>query len=121
MSAQVSETEPQPQRAVAFLDVLGFSKLVSQNPHEMVVRLYDSLVVQMLQSATTGAPLLVGEGEQRRAQPDFTTANVNILIVSDSIVAYTDATSMVDMVNLLAFTGKALVTGMYMACHFAAP
>jgi hypothetical protein len=97
---------------VAFLDILGFKAIVLDHTHEQLEALYLKTLSGSIEHALSdGKYVLVNDGETEWLGPDIRKATVNSLLVSDSILIWTDdcrAESFVHIVtavrSLLAFS-----------------
>ena len=96
---------------VAFLDILGFKRIASINSHEHLKSVYRNFSETILDSLSNGKYVLSNDGETESLSPDIRQATVNSLLVSDSILIWTDdnaAESFCDIVkavqSLLAFS-----------------
>src|SRR5580704_4957903 len=108
-----ARADGQPDRFVAFLDVLGFSDLVRQVKHDQLMRIHENLLVPISQaSLTRGKHRVVPvAGGGQIAVPDLSNAVANLLIVSDSIVVYSNADGMKDFIDVLAVMRNLLLSG----------
>jgi len=88
---------------VAFLDILGFKKLVKNNSHSYLEEVYlNTLSGNITHALANGKYVLFSDNGQEYFTPDTREVSVNSLLVSDSIVIWTDNDSMeafVDMVS----------------------
>ena len=96
---------------VAFLDVLGFKRIASVQSHQHLKSVYQSFSETIFHSLSNGKYVLSSDGKTESLGPDIRQATVNSLLVSDSIVIWTDdntAAAFCDIVravrNLLAFS-----------------
>jgi hypothetical protein len=97
---------------VAFLDILGFKDLVLNHSHEHLEALYLQKLSGTVEHAlSNGKYVLVNDGETESLGPDIRKTPVNSLLISDSILLWTDdceAESFVQIVtavrSLLAFS-----------------
>jgi hypothetical protein len=96
---------------VAFLDILGFKRIASVNSHEHLKSVYRNFSETIFHSLSNGKYVLWSDGKTESLGPDIRRATVNSLLVSDSIVIWTDdntAAAFCDIVravrSLLAFS-----------------
>ncbi len=97
---------------VAFLDILGFKSIVLDHTHEQLESLYlETLSGTIEHALSDGKYVMVNDGGTECLGPDIRKAAVNSLLVSDSILIWTDdcrAESFVHLVtavrSLLAFS-----------------
>jgi hypothetical protein len=97
---------------VAFLDILGFKDIVLGHSHEHLESLYLRTLCGTFEHAmSNGKYVLVSDGENECLGPDIRQATVNSLLVSDSILIWTDdcrTESFINIVtavrNLIAFS-----------------
>ena len=96
---------------VAFLDILGFKLIASVHSHEHLKSVYRNFSETILHSLSNGKYVLSNDGETESLSPDIRQATVNSLLVSDSILIWTDdnaAESFCDIVkavqSMLAFS-----------------
>ena len=76
---------------VAFLDILGFKDMVLGHSHEHLESLYlRTLCGNFEHAMSSGKYVLVNNGENECLGPDIRQATVNSLLVSDSILLWTD-------------------------------
>lgn len=109
---QDSSTRTYESAYVAFLDILGFKAIVLDRTHEQLEALYLKTLSGTIEHALSdGKYVLVSDGEAESLGPDIRKATVNSLLVSDSILIWTDdcrAESFVSIVtavrSLLAFS-----------------
>ena len=91
------------RKFIAYLDILGFKDLVSNNSHERVCSLYEKLFATMTTIAISGGKtILVNDGDKQHATYDSSNIKVNSLIISDSVVIWTDDNSMKSFVDIIA-------------------
>lgn len=97
---------------VAFLDILGFQDIVLGHSHEHLESLYlRTLCGNVEHAMSNGKCVLVNDGVNECLGPDIRQATVNSLLVSDSILIWTDdcrTESFINIVtavrNLIAFS-----------------
>jgi hypothetical protein len=76
---------------VAFLDILGFKDIVLGHSHEHLESLYlGTLCGNVEHAMSDGKYILVNDGENECLGPDIRQATINSLLVSDSILIWTD-------------------------------
>ena len=79
---------------VAFLDVLGFSDFVDNNDHSVLINIYNNIfTIFTTLGLACGQVKFVNNNGSGYATPDVSYMNVNSLIVSDSIILWTDNSS----------------------------
>ncbi|MEA3638308.1 MAG: hypothetical protein VBE63_00005 [Lamprobacter sp.] len=102
-------------RYVAFCDILGFSSLVRANQHLKLVRIYQRAFTQSAElSLSFGATRqVVDQNDQGVAVADFNQARVHSLLVSDTVLLWTDNDSMKSFVDLVATTRNLLVSCLF--------
>ncbi len=87
---------------IAFIDVLGFKDLVENNSHDNLVNFYERLF-----SSSVAVGLAKGQREfytrdgKEYWQPKYSEISVNSLIVSDSIIIWTNDTNMKSFIDLI--------------------
>src|SRR5690242_4853976 len=99
---------------VAFLDVLGFKNMVEKSPHEKLERVYqNAFILNATSSLANGkvTPVKTDQGEY--VTPDLSDPLTSCLIVSDSVILWTENVSMRSFVNIFSAVGKILVSGFY--------
>lgn len=91
------------QSYVAFLDILGFKDLVTNNSHEELVSIYKkSLQISLQMSLSNGKIKYAFDKEGKSiAISDLSNANVHSLIISDSVILWTDDSSMKSFIDIL--------------------
>lgn len=98
---------------VAFLDVLGFKDLVDNNSHDSLVKKYQALLTGTEISLSNGAyRLLTTEGKQV-AIADHEKVTVNSIVVSDSIVLWTNNASRKSFIDIVVAVKNLLVHAIY--------
>jgi hypothetical protein len=76
---------------VAFLDVLGFTTLVENNSHEELSQIYDkALLAGITLGLSNRKNVVVDRSDGRILTNDTTQVPVNSLIVSDSVIIWTE-------------------------------
>lgn len=91
------------KRFIGFIDILGFKDLVSNNSHQRLVELYEKLFSPGVAiGLARGKIKIIDKGEKKFREPDYSEIKVNSLIVSDSVIVWTDDNSMKSFVDILA-------------------
>ena len=95
--------ELEKETFVAFLDVLGFRDIVYNNNHESLTKIYDDLLLPAVQIGATMGEFqsIKGKDGQNLIVADLDQLKVNALVVSDSIMFWTDDTTREDFVLLI--------------------
>ena len=75
---------------VAFLDILGFKDIVLAHSHEHLKSTYEGFCEAIRQGLSNEKHVLSDNGETESIAPDIRQATVNSLLVSDSILIWTD-------------------------------
>src|ERR1051326_4827629 len=99
---------------VAFMDVLGFKDIVENSTHEKLERVYqNAFITNATYSLSNGkvTPFKTDQGEY--VTPDLSNPLTSCLIVSDSVILWTESASMQSFVNIFSAVGKILVSGFY--------
>ena len=82
------------KKYIAFLDVLGFKDLVKNNPHEKLATIYERLFSSAVTVGLSKGNRIFFEKDGKSFwEPKFSDITVNSLIVSDSIIVWTDDVS----------------------------
>lgn len=84
---------------IAFLDILGFKDLVAKNGHAELVRKFNLILVTLELSLSQGKYVLSTSGD--KAVADLNNARINCLTISDSVILWTDDSSMKSFVDLI--------------------
>lgn len=101
------------EKYVTYLDILGFKDLVANNSPEWIYELYDKVFTEVFTHALVGGELqLVSQGGEYSFIHDPKSIDVNSLIVSDSIILWTDDTSVGSFIRMLV-TVKFVLNYMY--------
>lgn len=88
---------------VAFLDILGFKDIVLGHSHEHLESLYlRTLCGNVEHALSNGKYVLVNDGKDDCFGPDMRQATVNSLLVSDSILIWTDDCRTASFNNIVA-------------------
>ena len=99
---------------VAFLDVLGFKNMVEKSPHEKLERVYqNAFILNATSSLANGKVIPVKTDQGEYVTPDLSDPLTSCLIVSDSVILWTENVSMRSFVNIFSAVGKILVSGFY--------
>ena len=99
---------------VSFLDVLGFKDLVYNNSHESLVGKYQNLFALNAElSLSNGAFTVIEQHGNRVAVADRTKINVNSLVISDSIILWTNNASMKSFIDVVVATRNLLIQGIF--------
>jgi hypothetical protein len=102
-----------PIRFVGFLDVLGFSAFVTANSHDTVQNVYNGLI-GLAPLGLVGATIKsVEENGERFGTPDLAKVDTNILVISDSIVVFSDRADHQGFLNVLAAVRNLLAVAFY--------
>lgn len=86
---------------VAFLDILGFKTLARVNSHEHLKVIYQKFRDVIEHGLSNGKYVLFDVGMEKSIGPDIRQAKVNSLIVSDSILIWTDDNSPESFENIV--------------------
>jgi hypothetical protein len=107
--------EVNQQRFVAFLDVLGFSDFVDRNEHLKLTNVYENLLTGMLPIALPGTKLkTLNEGTPEAVTtPDLSEVDVHALLISDSILFFSDRADQQGLIQVLTATQRRLCLGFY--------
>ena len=98
---------------VAFLDVLGFKEMVEACTHEKLERVYGNLLTNV-SMALSGGKFVTNESPSgQHLTADLTAPLSSSIIVSDSVIFWTDDTSMKSFIGICAATRNLLVSGIY--------
>lgn len=99
---------------IAFLDVLGFKEMVEKSTHEKLEKVYSNLFVSNAAYSISGGNFItVDSPTGSYATADLSKPLTSCLIVSDSVMLWTEDTSMKSFLNICAAVGKLLVSGVY--------
>ena len=84
----------QDKKYVAFLDILGFSKLIENNSHEDLKLLYEEIFLDEIINTSA-----------RQTSDNFPQANLDIQVnsFSDSVIICTPGNTMRDFIVLVSF------------------
>lgn len=96
------------------MDVLGFKDIVENSTHEKLERVYqNAFITNATYSLSNGkvTPFKTDQGEY--VTPDLSNPLTSCLIVSDSVILWTESASMQSFVNIFSAVGKILVSGFY--------
>lgn len=90
------------KKFIAFLDILGFKDLVLNNSHLRLVDLYEKIFSLGIQISLAGGKInIVDQKGKKTAIPALEKSMVNSLIISDSVLLWTDDSSMKSFVDLI--------------------
>jgi hypothetical protein len=95
---------------VAFLDILGFSELVRANDHAKLVKLYGLLMTSTEATISSGVRVIT-RGNDQVAVPDIARASVNLRIISDSVIVYSQRPNLEGCIDVLCVTRTLLWQG----------
>jgi hypothetical protein len=99
---------------VAFLDVLGFKEMVENCTHDKLQRVYQNAFINnATYSLASGKIVPVETPDGSFVTPDLSNPLTSCLIVSDSVILWTQNASMQSFVNIVSAVGKILVSGFY--------
>lgn len=102
------------EQYVAFLDILGFKDLVEKNSHEELERVYKNLVIPNTEhSLSFGASKVIDIDGERKAVADISKFSINSLIVSDSVILWTDRVTMKSFIDIVTVARNLLVQGIF--------
>lgn len=89
------------KKFIAFVDILGFKDLVKNNSHQRLVELYEKLFTPNVATGLArGKFKIIDKGEKKYWEPDYAKININSLIISDSIILWTDNNSMTSFIDI---------------------
>ncbi len=87
---------------VAFLDILGFKEIVQNNDHEDLVSIFKDHIHLNLQIAIANGMYIHSEGNQeKKVFADFNKIKINSFVISDSIIIWTNNSSVLEFVYLI--------------------
>lgn len=90
---------------VAFLDILGFKDLVLNNEHERLIELYEIVFADTVDVALANGKIIIKKEENKLLYtPDRSKILVNSIIVSDSVILWTDDCSVKSLIDILIST-----------------
>jgi hypothetical protein len=99
---------------VAFMDVLGFKDMVENCTHEKLERVYkNAFVTNTTYSLAKGKVVPVHTEAGDFVTPDLSNPLTSCLIVSDSVILWTNDASMLSFINIVSTVGKILASGIY--------
>lgn len=91
------------KKLICYFDILGFKELVDNNSHEELLQIYNNHLPDMLKLALGYGKMQIKEIENKKIwSPDFQSFNLNSLIVSDSIILWSDELNINKIVDILA-------------------
>jgi hypothetical protein len=95
---------------VAFLDILGFKNLVYNSEHSKLIKVYQNLLLPIVQiSSSLGKVKVIENG----AVADTSKAVVNSIVVSDNIILWTPDASKISFDNIVSVVLILLVSSIY--------
>lgn len=97
----------------AFLDLLGFKDLVSNNNHTKLERVYESFQLIIEQALAGGAVVPSVRDGREIVTPDLMQTKVHSLIISDSVLFWTDNASNRALVDILAVIWRLTSTSFF--------
>ena len=103
-------------RYVAFVDVLGFSELVMKTAHGLLLNIYSGTLQMAADYGLSGGAMRADGAGQ--AIPDTDLATVNMRIVSDSVLLWTDNDTSPEFVALVMAVSRLLGAGIATGTHF---
>lgn len=90
------------EKYVAYLDILGFKDLVYNNHHERIYELYNKVYTEVFTHALVGGQLEVVSKEGKNSFTyDAKSIDVNSLIVSDSLILWSNDASVDSFVRMI--------------------
>ncbi|HLV46678.1 MAG TPA: hypothetical protein VKY32_06515 [Flavobacterium sp.] len=90
---------------VAFLDILGFKDLVLNNEHGRLIALYEIVFADTVDVALANGKIIIKKEENKLLYtPDRSKILVNSIIVSDSVILWTDDCSVKSLIDILIST-----------------
>ena len=89
------------KKFIAYLDILGFKDLVQNNTHKRLFELYDKLFTNITTFAIGGKFNFIEKDGHRKAVYDSSQIILNSLIISDSIILWTDDNSMKSFIDIV--------------------
>ncbi|PEA52933.1 hypothetical protein CON64_20925 [Bacillus pseudomycoides] len=90
----------------AFLDILGFKDLVNNNSNEALIDLYSKAVDVSVESALSKGQMNIDE--KGNIKPDLGFASVNSLVISDSILFWTNNDNPWSFIDLIIVVREVL-------------
>lgn len=100
------------KRYVAFADVLGFSSIAKSNPHDRLLNLYGGTLKLAVDYAASGGRTVVDPADGLPSF-DVATCTVNMRIISDSVVVWTDDDNAAEFVALVLVVTNLLKAAMF--------
>jgi hypothetical protein len=97
---------------VAFLDILGFKRILSAHSHEHLKSVYEEFCGYMKHGLSNGKYILSDVGENKWLSPDIQKATVNSLLESDSVLIWTDDNSAESFCDIVKATQSILAFSM---------
>ncbi len=98
---------------VAFIDILGFKDLVNNNTHEELEKIYKkSFEINLQLSLSNGLYKIVKDNQDKNITvADISNSKINSLMISDSIILWTDNISMKNFIDMLIVVRNLLNNG----------
>ncbi len=84
-----------------YLDILGFKQLVENNSIERLSDLYKNIDFVVQSSLSKGQLIFTDDGERKNIKPDLKFTEVNSMIVSDSIMLWTQDDNVWSFLDML--------------------
>ncbi|HDX9588230.1 TPA: DUF262 domain-containing protein [Bacillus pseudomycoides] len=94
----------------AFLDILGFKDLVNNNSNESLIDLYSKVIDGSVESALSKGQINIDENGN--IKPDLGFASVNTLVISDSILFWTNHDHPWSFIDLIIVVREVLYNSM---------
>ena len=98
---------------VAFLDVLGFKAMVENVNHEKLRRVYENFLSNVASALSNGKFKIVESPSGQVAIADLAAPLSSSITVSDSVIFWTEDTSMKSFISICAATRNLIVLGIY--------
>jgi hypothetical protein len=99
-------------RYVAFADVLGFRSLVQNTPHGQLMNLYQGTLQMAADFAASGGRSRPPTDPNHDPLPEVELATVNMRVISDSVLMWTDDDNSAEFVALIMAATGLLAAGM---------
>ncbi|HDR6266614.1 DUF262 domain-containing protein [Bacillus cereus group sp. Bce039] len=94
----------------AFLDILGFKDLVNNNSNKDLIDLYSKIIDGSVENALSKGQINIDENGN--ANPNLDYASVNTLVISDSILLWTNHDHPWDFMDLILVVREVLYNSM---------
>ena len=85
---------------LAFLDILGYSKIVEKNTHEKLIKIFDDAIAAILLGLSQNSLVTINN----KTQIDISKIPVHCKIISDSIILWTDDSKEDTLIKLIIST-----------------